>query len=156
MRTPYRPARPGKKVSQGVVRVVGVEIEVGIPLDPDGFLRRECPSCLRQFKWLPSEDSEPTGDGLYGCPYCQIRSGSDSLWTQEQSDYLTWVGGQEALKELSTSFFKVEPSPPPPVPTDPGDMVRVDFSCHPGEPIKVYEGWPEAQPIYCIVCGAER
>ena len=23
-----------------------------IPLDSDGFLRRECPTCEREFKWL--------------------------------------------------------------------------------------------------------
>lgn len=38
-----------------------------IPLDSDGFLRRECPICEREFKWRPSEaeaeeDVEPADD----------------------------------------------------------------------------------------------
>lgn len=28
------------------------------PLDSDGFLRRECPTCEREFKWLPSCEGE--------------------------------------------------------------------------------------------------
>ena len=28
-------------------------IAITLPVDKDGFLRRECPSCKRQFKWLP-------------------------------------------------------------------------------------------------------
>lgn len=26
-------------------------IQVSVPLDSDGFLRRECPHCRQQFKW---------------------------------------------------------------------------------------------------------
>jgi hypothetical protein len=31
------------------------------------------------------------------------------------------------------------------------DMVRVDFSCHPSEPVKLLDDWKE--PPYCVVCG---
>ncbi len=29
-----------------------VMLEISMPLDSDGFLRRECPTCEREFKWL--------------------------------------------------------------------------------------------------------
>ncbi len=32
-----------------------VSFRMTIPLDSDGFLRRECPTCEREFKWQPSE-----------------------------------------------------------------------------------------------------
>lgn len=130
-----------------------MEISVAIPLDPDGFLRRECPSCHRQFKWFPDDDSEPSPDSLYGCPYCRFRS--EDFLTPEQADFLTWAAGQEALRELEKQGLKVESEPAPPSPVDLGDMERVDFHCHPREPIKVYEGWKDSQPVFCVICGAE-
>lgn len=30
-----------------------------VPLDSDGFMRRECPNCEQQFKWRPSQDDDP-------------------------------------------------------------------------------------------------
>jgi hypothetical protein len=126
---------------------------VSIPLDPDGFLRRECQACLRQFKWLPSADSYPPADGFYGCPYCKARA--DDFWTSQQREYLVWTAGQEALRELESGGFKVEGSPPPLPPVDPADMERVDFTCHPDEPVKVYAGWVSSQPVYCIICGTQ-
>lgn len=131
-----------------------MELAVPIPLDPDGFLRRECPSCHRAFKWLPRENSEPTHDGLYGCPYC--RSREEDFMTAAQIEYLTWVAGQEAMREIEQHGFKVESDPPPPLPIDSGDMERIDLRCHPDEPVKVYEEWIDTQAVYCIVCGEEH
>lgn len=144
-----------RNVSHGAATLIPMEMEVPIPLDPDGFLRRECLACNRKCKWLPSDGSEAPPDGLYGCPYCQIRSSPDSFWTEEQVDYLAFVGGQAVLKELESSFMKVESAPPPPTPTDPGDMESVQFGCHPQEPVKVYDGWPQSQPVYCLICGTK-
>lgn len=73
--------------------------------------------------------------------------------TTEQGEYLTWVASQEALKELEHHGFKTEANPPPPLPVDVGDMTRVDFVCHPDEPVKVYDDWADNQSVYCIVCG---
>ncbi len=82
-------------------------IKVLFPLD-DGFLRRSCPYCRREFKILLKkseiedlvsklEDSflveETTGtetredrevEGLFTCPYCGRQAGEDRWWTQEQ------------------------------------------------------------------------
>jgi hypothetical protein len=35
--------------------------------------------------------------------------------------------------------------------TEDDDMTRVDFACHPSEPLKVRDDWDQA--AYCLVCG---
>jgi hypothetical protein len=35
-----------------------ISIPMSLPLDTDGFLRRECPNCERQFKSRPTQSSE--------------------------------------------------------------------------------------------------
>jgi hypothetical protein len=35
---------------------------------------------------------------------------------------------------------------------DPGDMRRVEFGCHPADPLKVDERWTE--PVHCLICGS--
>lgn len=39
-----------------------VQLSMSLPLDGDGFLRRECPTCEREFKWVPSPDPEADED----------------------------------------------------------------------------------------------
>ncbi len=85
---------------------------VQIPLDEDGFLRRECPFCMREFKIQlgekdiqtvedevaqpfllePSLEDQATTEAMadateYFCPYCGQVADSDSWWTQEQLSY---------------------------------------------------------------------
>jgi len=88
-------------------------IHVELPLDSDGFLRRECPFCRRQFKvetteqdrqsWIQhhlevyllqqgmesdkNQDGEDEPGGKW-CPYCGQQGPSDSWWTQEQIAYI--------------------------------------------------------------------
>ena len=54
-----------------------VTLEMSIPLDDDGFLRRACPTCEREFKWLPSTNDEEAIDSPevdhYFCPYCGVQ-----------------------------------------------------------------------------------
>jgi hypothetical protein len=53
-----------------------MSIAMSLPLDKDGFLRRECPHCERQFKWWPTAPSEDAPEEArntpeaYFCPYC--------------------------------------------------------------------------------------
>jgi hypothetical protein len=66
-----------------------VTLGMTIPLDSDGFLRRECPTCEREFKWQPSEgeaaeDAEPADDVGYFCPYCAIQAPTNAWLTQAQ------------------------------------------------------------------------
>ncbi len=67
---------------------------MSLPLDTDGFLRRECPNCERQFKRrLAATNQESTEEAVspqsevYFCPYCNEPSTSDTWWTQEQIDF---------------------------------------------------------------------
>jgi hypothetical protein len=140
---------------------------VTLSIDDDGFLRRECPSCEREFKWLHGEQGEPVPEGGYHCPYCDGRS-EDGWWTRPQLAHIqakVAAHGEELvhneLKELeksSSAFMKVTVSGSrgraiPPVPAEPNDMTRVDFVCHPTEPAKVLDSW--ANPVHCLICGAK-
>jgi hypothetical protein len=134
-----------------------------MPLDADGFLRRACPGCGREFKWVASEpgEGEPEPEGGWFCPYCCHR-GEDWL-TTDQADYATAKAGEAAVEKLlggrgpfgGSGFVKIEIDAGPGVPNlprEPNDMQRVDTACHPAEPIKVVDGW--SGPLHCLVCSA--
>ena len=84
-----------------IVAGLDTEVSISFPLDADGFLRRECPTCEREF---------------------QVAS------------------------------VDVTDAPEAPVLTEENDMRRVDFECHPSEPLKVLEAWERS--VHCLVCGA--
>ncbi len=87
-------------------------LQVPFPIDDEGYFRRECPYCCRQFKvlldkdemrdmiskleasYLLDESSEhKTGEdreqeALFTCPYCGQEEDGDSWWTQEQLLYI--------------------------------------------------------------------
>ena len=67
---------------------------MSLPLDEDGFLRRECPNCERQFKWWYTPPSEATTEQTaleqveaYFCPYCYEPASPNAWWTKEQLEY---------------------------------------------------------------------
>jgi hypothetical protein len=76
-----------------------VQIDLSFPLDDDGFLRRECPDCGREFKWLTTSPHEGSafGDdpshanhdqpevGSYHCPYCAVVAAADDWLTRGQA-----------------------------------------------------------------------
>ncbi|MCY3733742.1 MAG: hypothetical protein OXG42_05630, partial [Chloroflexi bacterium] len=85
------------------------EFTLSFPLDEDGFFRRACPTCSRDFKWFHSD-----GDGSddppveYFCPYCGFAAEPDEWQTDEQMRYIeeeaiARVVGP-ALEELEASF----------------------------------------------------
>jgi hypothetical protein len=134
-----------------------VSIAVSIPLDSDGFLRRECPTCEREFKWWVSKDDEastqPEAAG-YCCPYCAIQAAVDTWHTQAQVDYIEAIGRREVVDPLlKKAGFDIggNVSAQPPELKEDDDMTRVDFACHPEEPVKVLDGW--AKPVHCLICG---
>lgn len=134
-----------------------VELEVPMPLDADGFLRRACPSCERESKWLPSEDSDPVPPEGYACPYCGQRAGPDEWFTEAQREFLMGTAGSEILGPMLDRFtsipgFTVTHADPPVPLTEPDDMRRVDFACHPKEPVKALDDW--TGPVRCIICGS--
>jgi hypothetical protein len=144
-----------------------VRTSVSVPLDGDGFLRRECPTCEREFKWLHSEDGtagdiDPAG---YYCPYCAVQA-NDGWLTKAQVEIAQAAVMRDVvdpmldkfgrdLQRSTSGMFKVntsrDRSPEPPELSEPDDMRRVDFPCHPSEPLKVLDDW--AGPVHCLICG---
>ena len=147
-------------------------IAVSLPLDADGFLRRECPHCERQFKWWhtpssPESETLPSAVEAYFCPYCHEPASPTAWWTKEQLEFSRLMAFAEVsgprlrgfkgdLDSLSrSSFLQLDvklPSLSRPDPLfEPNDMVRVECPCHLDEPIKVDDSWE--QDVACLVCG---
>lgn len=145
-----------------------MEIPIELPLDSDGFLRRECPHCEKEFKWFNGRSSETPSDyvdpPVYWCPLCGRSSSHDSWFTQAQIEYSQAAAMgpafeliQQELKDefRRNKYFKFEgfsdrpDEPDPLVETD--DMEIIQPPCHPWEPVKVPE---EGQAsYYCLACG---
>jgi hypothetical protein len=51
---------------------------------------------------------------------------------------------------VAGSTTDIPPEADPLVETD--DMQRVDFECHPNEPVKVLEDW--GRDVHCLICGS--
>lgn len=150
-----------------------IELPMTLPLDSDGFLRRECPKCEREFKWLSTDldvagDPADTGRTSYRCPYCGEAAECGQWFTKPQLEYAKALvmaehvgpqvrdlqrqlesinrrGGLIRIDLEATGFEYPEKL------HEPDDMVRVDFPCHPEEPLKVDEAW--AGEVGCLVCG---
>ncbi len=145
---------------------------VSFPLDDEGFARRACPTCIREFKWFHTEDDESDDPPEeYFCPYCGVAAKLTEWQTEEQMRYIEeeaiariagpfverlqgsfGSGGRSigGLLELSLSVEMPERRQAAPV-FEPNDMRRVDFTCHPKEPVKVDEAWTGA--VHCLCCG---
>ena len=150
-----------------------VVVPMTLPLDSDGYLRRECPHCERQFKWLPnpvdsSETSDATPPEHYFCPYCHEPAGLDAWWTKAQLEHVRALMMAEVVEPQLEKFkrdlrsldrpgslfrFDVDTTiPPDPDPlSEADDMVRLDLPCHPDEPVKVDEAW--TGEVACLMCG---
>lgn len=148
-----------------------IEIPMTLPLDTDGFLRRECPHCERQFKWHhgpANEEAEQHQDPpAYHCPLCGEPADNDSWWTREQLDYaegaMAPVAMQAIADELGKAFKGMKgitykpgrvdvPDTPMPL-TEPDEMVIVTSPCHAYEPVKVPDDHPDV--LHCLVCGSQ-
>lgn len=150
---------------------IRINIPVELPLDSDGFVRRECPTCEQEFKWFLHTESDPDVQGVsqYFCPLCGTPAGVDSWWTQAQIDYGCGSAGPEidravtdaishAFKGIQGMTFKpnagfsLDMETPEPL-HEPDDMVIVEPPCHPNEPVKVPED--ATGHVHCLICGAE-
>ncbi|MCA0179713.1 MAG: hypothetical protein LCH77_09025 [Actinobacteria bacterium] len=146
---------------------------MSLPLDSDGFLRRECPNCVQEFKWHhgPANEEAEAADepAAYTCPLCGQPAGTDSWFTQAQLDFIEQASGpmvaqvvddelDRVFRGLPSKHVKVKRigrmnvAPQPDPMTEPDDMVIVASPCHAYEPVKVPEG--HAGSLYCLVCGA--
>jgi hypothetical protein len=129
-------------------------------------MRRECPRCEREFKWLHAiHDQAPTQDQYY-CPVCGVPAHSASWWTRRQLEAIEAAAIPMAVREIQkslTSAFRstrgVRFGPSDDVASaadslldEPDDMMIVVPPCHPDEPLKVPED--VSQPFFCRLCGA--
>jgi Zn ribbon nucleic-acid-binding protein len=96
---------------------------------------------------------------------CDVQAQPDQWFTETQVEYIQQVGVGHIAEEMDKTFSRfnrsgsaltytpgdrpVAPSEPPP---EPDDMRRIDFQCHPRDPLKVAEDW--AEPVHCLICGA--
>ena len=133
-----------------------VSFGMTIPLDSDAFLRRECPTCEREFKWRPSagedeEDAEPVYDGGYFCPYCGVQAPADAWLTKAQLALAQNIIATEFIGPMVSKLgAHKEPEKLDPL-TEVDDMTRIVFPCHPSEPLKVLDDWCKA--VRCLICG---
>jgi hypothetical protein len=157
-----------------VTGVNDVVIPMSLPLDSDGFLHRECPSCEREFRcWVrqaSAADADDTGVAVdtYYCPYCYEPGGPDAWWTKGQLTYAKQLAAAEVLgpqlRDLQGEVDRVNqaggllritaelsvPGRPEPL-SETDDMVRIDVPCHPEEPLKL-DAACEAD-VACWICG---
>jgi endogenous inhibitor of DNA gyrase (YacG/DUF329 family) len=145
-----------------------IRISVNIPLDSDGFLRRQCPTCEREFKWFAHDDGDPDAEQVtqYFCPRCGAPADPDDWATPTQVEYSIGAAGPEldravqdaiddTFKGVKGMAFKPDPSFSLDIPTpeplhEPNDMVIVEPPCHPNEPLKVPED--ATRHIFCLIC----
>lgn len=149
-----------------------VQVTYELPLDGDGFLRRQCPTCDQQFKWHhgpANEEAEKHADaGVYYCPLCGSPAEADHWFTDDQVDFIQGEAHKAAMPKLDemldgvfkglsgpnikvkrTGHLETPVGPDPLVEAD--DMVIVASPCHSFEPVKVPDDW--SQTIHCLVCG---
>jgi hypothetical protein len=144
-----------------------MSVSMSVPLDSDGFGRRECPNCEQEFKWRFDDEGEADEHVYqYYCPLCGQPAGVGSWWTTEQVEHMRALVMPDALgqvQDLLDDSFKSNEHvtyersqdlgdlPIPIVLVEPDDMVMISSPCHQSEPVKVPE---EAEgPFHCLVCG---
>jgi hypothetical protein len=149
-----------------------ISIPMSLPLDSDGFLRRECPTCEREFKWLPTQSEgsgAPAPIGGYFCPYCGVQALANAWWTKAQLQLAKAKAYKEVIQpemdkferiveglntsaglvSISASMERGEIVDVPHL-VEVGDMRRVDFECH-DEPVKILDDWNAS--VHCLLCG---
>lgn len=133
-----------------------VSFGMKVPLDSDGFLRRQCPTCEREFKWRVAQgdeevDAETDSNDSYFCPYCGVQAPADAWFTEAQQALAENIIATEFIGPIVDKIGSyTAPERLDPL-TEPDDMSRIDFPCHPAEPLKVRDGWRKT--LRCLICG---
>lgn len=149
-----------------------MNISIELPLDRDGYIRRQCPRCELELKWLSDHKQVRSSqmDGLleYYCPYCGEKSAEDKWWTVAQVDYMQAMAstaGSRIVEQLldpsrgklnrNSGLIRINMEVPtllPPAPLfESNDMIAVEPPCHPSDCFKVEESWHGE--LHCCVCG---
>jgi hypothetical protein len=85
-------------------------IPMSLPVDSDGFLRREwreCPTCEREMRWLvapPDEDAVPDPEGGFYCPYCGVQAPPEGWWTKAQLQFASETAAAEVVAPKLRDF----------------------------------------------------
>ena len=149
-----------------------ITLSMEIPrLTQTGSSAVSAPPASGSSEWLPAaEDDDAVSplDGGYFCPYCGVQAPDDAWSTKAQLALARDITQAEVVEpmlskfadELARTFQRAgmttrstprrqlgEPEPL----TEADDMTRVDFACHPSEPLKVLDDWRE--PVRCLICG---
>jgi hypothetical protein len=146
-------------------------MSVSLPLDNDGFLRRECPHCEAEFKWHngpANEEAEQAESAVtYYCPLCGEPAPADHWWTTTQLDYMQEMATPMILRRFQdelgnalrgSKHLTYKPGDGSDYPDTPSALVETDdmrivaSPCHDYEPVKVPE--EVDGPLHCLVCGA--
>lgn len=143
-----------------------------LPVDSDGFLRRECPTCSQEFKWHSgpaNEEAELHPEAtIYYCPLCGDSALKDQWFTPAQATFIQGHADAAAMQRLdeelsglfrgmSSKHVKIKQTGRLDVPDLPDPLVEVDdmvivlSPCHSYEPVKVPDD--HTGPLYCLVCG---
>jgi hypothetical protein len=143
-----------------------MDVPISFPLDDDGFLRRECPSCGDEFKWhhgpTLSRPATAIDPAEYTCPLCGMTAPNDQWFTEEQIKhqretvefYAVDLVNDELKRAFGKNYTPGNNTAPPPAPLhEPNDMVIIEPPCHPWEPVKVGEHRADSGPLYCLFCG---
>ena len=149
------------------------ETSMSIPLDSDGFVRRQCPTCERELKWFVNQgdDAEetPEPEGGFYCPYCAVQAPGGEWHTEAQVELAKSILLEQFVEPQLDDFKRSvermnkpggfisvrverEKSEPADPLTEADDMKRVDFPCHPEAPTKVLDDW--TREVHCPICGA--
>lgn len=148
-----------------------IEVEVSLPLDADGFLRRECPHCMQEFKWhngpANEEAEQQPPPSAYHCPLCGQPAAVESWYTQEQVRLIESIAEPQVMRAVEdeieamfrgmkgVTYKRGQGSPPSEVAdplVEPDDMTIIASPCHSYEPVKVPDD--ASGPFHCLVCGS--
>lgn len=133
------------------------------PLDDEGYFRRECPYCHKEFKVMPEKDDfiefdkefidsisvanesiegekDPSDISVFTCPYCNQKAPMGDWWTREQNEYIRVVAKNIIAKIVNEKLIKPlkrnfgKPS---------SGMISIKFK---GQEIKRLEEWIGPEP----------
>jgi uncharacterized Zn-finger protein len=146
------------------------QVEVQFPLDSEGYLRRACPYCGREFKILPARcaklnaEPKPPHGNLY-CPYCAHFADANSWWTDAQVELISDIVHADVLHPIlsrfrrsldhfQSGFLKItmhqSQQTIPYLGVEMDDMQKTHLNCC-NHFIKILDGWKSM--IICPWCG---
>ena len=144
--------------------------ELSMPADRDGYISRECPTCIGRFK-VPVSDGNAT---VHFCPDCG-HEGENCWWTQEQVAFIQRAQAEMVrpiLEDFARDFqsnsndliqFKAELSPaiPAVAPTenDGGHEVYAFACCGAKAKLdaaRLVDTTGAPSPATCPMCGTTR